>query len=314
MAPADSFCLQAQQLLGLLGVSSKRLQVPPTAVLKPVLSQLQRNQRVLMLHHDPETQQLVLAAWGVPGAALSSEAQAALSSAAVAADEATVMAGATAGAGDAGKAASQSGSAQFCRASKTSVVGLVTAGDPASAPAAAAAAAAAAVPPPALLGSMSCTQQQIQQLSAAFGAYSNQLQRAITQVTSSPVPASAAELAATATAAAGVAATASTAAGKKHAGGAASKGSSKEKGSKDTAPSSEVPDWVPATPVFPLEINDQWQQLMQQVRLQFVPEPVRRLPYLFCCNHRVSAETRDLATSIVCACVALWRTCLPYGA
>jgi hypothetical protein len=44
---------------------------------------------------------------------------------------------------------------------------------------------------------------------------------------------------------------------------AGAKAGSKDKGARDAG--AEVPSWVPPGPVFPRELNEQWQQLMQKV-------------------------------------------------
>jgi hypothetical protein len=251
--------LQVQQLLSLLGITSKRLQVPHPAALKPLLSQLQPNQRLLLLHHDSDKQQLVLAAWGVPGAQLSAEAQAALAAAALAASEAAAAAAAAAASapGVAAKGTSASGGAPSAKSRKSAVTPV--ANDPA---ADAAAAAMAAVPPAAILGSMPCTQQQLQHLADAFAAYSRHLQKAIVAVASQPAPTHPADASAAPPPAAFGAAAA-----KKPAAAAAGKAAGKDKGAKD-ASAADVPPWVPPAPVFPPELNEQWQQLMLQVRKQ----------------------------------------------
>lgn len=128
-----------------------------------------------------------------------------------------------------------------------------------------AAAAAAASPPAAVLCSMPCTAQSLHELTAAFAAYSRQLQRAIMQVSSTPVPTPAAADTADAAAAGGGAGAATAAAGKKSAAGLSSKAAAKDKAPKEAV--AEIPAWIPPVPMFPQELNEQWQQLMQQVRL-----------------------------------------------
>jgi hypothetical protein len=254
--------MQVQQLLSLLGITNKRLQVPQPASLVPVLAQLQPHQRLLLLHHDKDKQQLVVAAWGMPGSGTPQGTHPEATGSAAAAH--TAAAAAAGPASSPGRGHSSSGGGQTARGRKSAAGTLNPAEDAAAVAAAAAAAAAAAdvaaTPPAALLGSMPCTAQQLQELIAAFAAYSRQLQKAVVQAVSTAVPVPAADPAA---AAAGSAVGAAGA--KKPAAGAGAKAGGKDKGARDAG--AEVPPWLPPGPVFPTELNEQWQQLMQKVSL-----------------------------------------------
>jgi hypothetical protein len=257
--PSHNPCSQVQQLLALLGTTHRRLQVPQPQELLPLLSQLHPHQRLLLVHHDSDRQQLVLSAWGLPGHAQDTpKGQGGVLAAGATPATAAAAAGSSAGgaAGSTGRGSSVSGSGT-ARGKKGSVVDSARQVEP-SGPAVPPAAAA---PPAAVLCSMPCTTQSLQELSAAFAAYSRQLQRAIVQVSSTPVPApAAADAAAAATAGVGGA----TAAGKKSAASLSSKAAAKDKTAKEAVP--ETPAWIPPVPMFPQELNEQWQQLMQQVR------------------------------------------------
>lgn len=226
-------------MLSLLGITNRRLQVPQTDALVPLLSQLQPHQRLILLHHDTDKQQLVLAAWGMPVSKTRSGSGAAPGCASGPAATAAST-----------HSSSSSGGTQSARA-RTS-----TTTEP---PPPAGIEASAAAPPPALLASMPCTQQQISELVLAFNAYSRQLQKAIAQAAGQDVPS---PTVTTPEVPAGPGAALSES--KKQPAAAAGKAGAKDKGSKDAA--SEVPPWVPPVPVFPAEHNEQWQQLLRQVR------------------------------------------------
>lgn len=229
--------LQVQHMLSLLGVTNRRLQVPQTDGLVPLLSQLQPHQRLILLHHDTDKQQLVLATWGMP---VSKTRPHSVAAAGCASGPAATAASAH---------SSSSGGMQSARA-RTSIT--------TEPPPPAGIEPSAAAPPPALLASMPCTQQQISELVSVFNAYSRQLQKAITQAAGQPVPS---PTMTTPEVLAGPGAAVSES--KKPPANAAGKAGAKDKGSKDAA--SEVPPWVPPVPVFPAELNEQWQQLLRQV-------------------------------------------------
>lgn len=281
-APAAGW-LQAEQLLSCLGVTSKRLHVPHPQLLAPLVSQLQPQQRLLLLHYNTAHQELCVAAWGVvqqrqqakqagqesagleasvPGAsAMDRNSSSGGAAAAVMGTTAATSAAAAAAA-----AAVPSGS-ESARGRRTSV-----AKDAAVVAAAAAGASGSAVQQAVLLGSMHCPLQHLEALMAGFRAYRRQLHKAVIEVTSQPTPppcqltpgGGTAGEAPAATGTAGAAAGAGSAA-KKPPASAVGKAKGGSGAAAATAAASEVPPWVPPVHVFGQELNVQWQQLLDQV-------------------------------------------------
>lgn len=242
--------MQVHHVLNLLGITTKRLQVPQPDTLVPLLHQLRPHQRLLILHHDASKQQLVLAAWGAAPAA-------------PAAGGISSSVGDAAQGSEPAKPVSSTNPAQSARAHRSSAV---VKEHPQPAPTCEPAAsthepAAPALLPAVLLGSMQCTQQQLWELTATFAAYSRQVQKAVIQAASEAVQQVATPADIPGAAAEG-AAPAVGSAKKPQPAGAASKAGGKDKGSKQAT--AEVPPWVPPAPVFPQALNEDWQRIMQQ--------------------------------------------------
>jgi hypothetical protein len=103
-------------------------------------------------------------------------------------------------------------------------------------------------------------------LTSRIKSYKRQLHKQVLEVTSVPPPVTAAAAAAAAVPAVAPAA----AAGAKKAAAAGAGGAAGGKGSGKDKPvredDREEAAWLPAVPVFPAELNQQWQQLLQEVR------------------------------------------------
>lgn len=236
-APTGLYIHQAQQLLSLIGITTKRPQAPAAgaAALAPLLSQLQPDQRVLLLHYDEDRQELLFAAWNVEGDLAIG-------------NEASNMSVGTVGLemhNEAGDVAGKSSAAKKGTA-----------------------AAAASQGPPRItvIGSMPLAQYAINSLIQDVEAYKQQVSKKVLEVTSKPppaAPAAAAAIVPSVTAVTG--ARSSKIAPPSGPAAAAGKGSSKDKGSKDDEKVAAEAAWVPTVPVFPVELNQQWQQLMLQV-------------------------------------------------
>lgn len=229
-AQAGLYSQQAQQLLSLIGITTKRLQVPTAgpAAFEPLLAQLSTHQRLLLLHYDDQGQELLWAAYNVP------DHQASTIEASAAAEQLNASSRSPAAGGKKGGAA----------------------------------AAELAMPTPhiAIIGSMPLPQETLSSLIQDIESYKQQLAKKILEVTSKPPPTAAAPqpppAAAGSAAAKGPSVKGTAAAAAPGVGG---KAGGKDKGSKEDDRKAAEAAWVPPAPVFPPQLNDEWEQLMHKV-------------------------------------------------
>ncbi|KAF8063688.1 CFAP46 [Scenedesmus sp. PABB004] len=216
---------QARQALAAVGVTAERLCVGPPATLAPLLSGLQPEQRLLLLHYDAAREELLAAAWGTEPAPPQAPAPA---------PAPALPAVRRLGSAAAAPAGAAGGEASFA------VVG------------------AAPVP-----------QSALEVLVARFRAHRRRLRKHVVQVTSLPPP----RPAAAAGAAAGAPAPAVP--GPRKAGAAAAGGPGGKPGGRDSraaggkasdAAGADEAEWLPVAPVFAPELDEEWDQLMREVR------------------------------------------------